>query len=54
MKVEYYLDDRGENKYSEEKSVTDRNGNTTVYERDGNGNFGKLFLTTCFKHIMTN
>lgn len=42
VKVKYYLDDKGENKYGEEKSVTDRNGNTTIYERDSNGNVIKI------------
>ncbi len=36
--VIYYADANGFNKYGEEKSFTDRNGNTTTYVRDANGN----------------
>lgn len=39
--TEYYTDTEGINKYSETKSVTDRNGNKTLYERDVNGNITK-------------
>ncbi|QTH45393.1 S8 family serine peptidase [Cohnella sp. LGH] len=40
-KADYYLDANGYNKFGEEKNVTDRNGNKTQYERDGNGNITK-------------
>lgn len=40
--VEYFTDANGVNKYGEEKTVTDRNGNKTQYERDNNGNITKI------------
>jgi len=40
--IEYFLDSYGYNKYGEEKSFTDRNGNKTQYERDANGNITKI------------
>ncbi|GBG07986.1 RHS repeat-associated core domain-containing protein [Paenibacillus agaridevorans] len=40
--VEYYTDASGFNKYGEEKSITDRNGNKTLYERDARGNITKI------------
>gem|GEM_PF-925064 len=36
--VEYFKENDGTNRYREEKSVTDRNGNTTRFERDDRGN----------------
>ena len=39
--TDYYKDTYGLDKYGEEKSVTDRNGNTTQYTRDGKGNITK-------------
>lgn len=39
--VEYDIDITGVNKYGEEKSITDRNGNKTEYERDSRGNITK-------------
>ncbi|WP_148134550.1 RHS repeat-associated core domain-containing protein [Candidatus Formimonas warabiya] len=38
----YSLDAKGINKFGEEKSVTDRNGNRTAYERDSRGNIVKM------------
>ncbi|MDQ6423102.1 S8 family serine peptidase [Paenibacillus sp. LHD-117] len=40
--VEYYTDASGFNKFGEEKSITDRNGNKTLYERDNRGNITKI------------
>lgn len=40
--TEYYVEYNGMNKYGEEKSVTDRNGNTTQYLRDYWGNVTKI------------
>ncbi|THF81684.1 S8 family serine peptidase [Cohnella fermenti] len=40
--VEYFTDSSSYNKYGEVKSVTDRYGNKTQYERDSNGNVTKL------------
>lgn len=40
--VEYYLDASGFNKFGEEKVITDRYGNKTVYGRDTNGNITKI------------
>lgn len=40
--VEYYTDASGFNKYGEEKSITDRNGNKTLYERNNRGNITKI------------
>lgn len=40
--IEYITDANGYNKYGEEKSITDRNGNKTLYERDTNGNITKI------------
>ena len=37
-----YFDDDGVNKYGEISSATDRNGNTTLYERDDRGNIIKI------------
>ena len=39
----YNLDINGDNKYGEAQSVIDRNGNTTEYERDANGNIIKIY-----------
>lgn len=38
----YVTDSSGRNKYGEVQSETDRCGNTTAYERDGNGNITKI------------
>jgi|GEM_PF-557318 len=40
--VEYFVDANGYNQYGEEKSIIDRNGNKTQYERDGNGNITRI------------
>jgi YD repeat-containing protein len=40
--VEYYVDKNGVNVYGEEKSIIDRNGNKTSYERDDRGNITKI------------
>ncbi|MEN6314698.1 MAG: DUF1308 domain-containing protein [Clostridiaceae bacterium] len=40
--VEYFKDGNGVNKYWEEKSVTDRNGNKTQYQRDASGNITQI------------
>lgn len=40
--VEYYKDESNINRYWEEKSITDRNGNKTQYQRDNNGNITKI------------
>ena len=40
--TEYFTDANVKNNYGEEKSVTDRNGNKTQYQRDGNGNITKI------------
>lgn len=40
--VEYYTDPNGYNIYGEEKAVTDRNGNRTIYDRDDRGNIIKI------------
>ncbi|EPR08089.1 right-handed parallel beta-helix repeat-containing protein [Ruminiclostridium papyrosolvens] len=37
-----YSKESGINKYAEESSVRDRNGNTTKYDRDGKGNITKI------------
>jgi YD repeat-containing protein len=39
--TEYTTDENGNNKYSEIKAITDRNGNKTSYERDERGNITK-------------
>jgi YD repeat-containing protein len=50
---EYYLDSNGENKYSELKSVRDRNGNKTQYQRDGNGNITRIINPDNSTKVMT-
>jgi len=40
--AEYFKDSNGINKYWEEKSATDRNGNKTQYQRDTNGNITQI------------
>ena len=40
--VEYYLDAGAYNKFGEEKVISDRYGNRTVYERDSSGNITKI------------
>ena len=40
--AEYYKDEDNINRYWEEKSVTDRNGNKTRYDRDSRGNITKI------------
>jgi RHS repeat-associated protein len=40
--IEYYKDANNINRYWEEKSITDRNGNITRYERDSSGNITKI------------
>ncbi|MFC5404398.1 S8 family serine peptidase, partial [Cohnella soli] len=40
--AEYFLDANSYNKFGEEKSITDRYGNKTQYERDNNGNITKI------------
>jgi len=42
VNVTYFLDDVGQNRLWEVKSTTDRNGNTTTYERDSRGNVTKV------------
>ena len=41
-KTTYNVDENGENKYGEVKTVQDRNGNKTTYERDEVGNITKV------------
>ena len=50
---EYTRDENGINKYSEEKSVTDRNGNKTQYDRDANGNVTKITNPDSSTRVMT-
>ena len=50
---EYTRDENGINKYSEEKSVTDRNGNKTQYDRDSNGNVTKITNPDSSTKVMT-
>ena len=50
---EYTRDENGINKYSEEKSVTDRNGNKTQYDRDSNGNVTKITNPDSSTRVMT-
>jgi len=40
--VTYFLDASSKNKFGEEKTITDRNGNFTTIERDSNGNITKI------------
>ncbi|PKM94319.1 MAG: hypothetical protein CVU84_12750 [Firmicutes bacterium HGW-Firmicutes-1] len=40
--ITYFLDTAGVNVYGEEKTITDRNGNTTTYERDAYGNITNI------------
>ncbi|MHB8126970.1 MAG: DUF6531 domain-containing protein, partial [Desulfitobacteriaceae bacterium] len=40
--TEYFVDSNGINQYCEEKSVTDRNGNKTQFERDNVGNITQI------------
>ncbi|MCM3134249.1 S8 family serine peptidase [Paenibacillus polysaccharolyticus] len=51
--VEYYLDANNYNKYGEEKKITNRHGNVTLYARDASGNLtvttnpdGSIFTNT--------
>ena len=50
---EYTRDENGINKYSEEKSVTDRNGNKTQYDRDASGNVTKITNPDSSTRVMT-